>query len=119
MTLGRACLLVYILLFAFGGSVHLFHILQGGWLPYTYVPDWINAYWTSLALFDFVAIILLLRWRRAGLVASLLIMVSDVAVNTYAHNLTGGNIYWGYVGQVMFLGFIIGTFGFLWRGEKS
>ena len=119
MQLKAVCIAVYVILFAIGGSVHLSHIIEDGWLPYTYAPDWINSYWTSLVFFDFIAIGLLLKYRNIGLVFSLLVMISDVGVNTYAHSIHGGDVYWGYIAQVVFLGFILGTAGFLWRPRHS
>ena len=50
---------------------------------------------------------------------ALLIMISDVAINTHAHNLEGGDIYWGYIIQTMFLGFIVGTIGLLWQSSSE
>lgn len=117
MSLKTLCLVVYIVLFFIGGCVHLVHVVEDGWLPYNYVPQWINFYWTSLLFLDFAAVWLLLLHRNFGLILALLIMLSDVAVNTHAHGLNGGPIYWGYIVQTMFLGFIFGTIGFLWEGS--
>ena len=106
---------VYLILLTIGGTVHLVDIFQNGWLPDTYFPLWMNWYWTSLLFFDYAAVFLLLRWRNAGLIAALTIMLSNVAVNTHAHNLVGGDIYWGYIAQTLFLGFILGSISWLWE----
>lgn len=119
MSLKTICIAVYVVLFAIGGCVHLVHIIEDGWLPYSFAPEWMNVYWTSLVFFDFAAIGLLLKYRNLGLILSLLIMISDVAVNTHAHNIEGGGIYWGYIAQTMFLGFILGTIGFLWTSNNG
>ncbi len=106
---------IYVTLLAIGGTIHLVDILKSGWLPYNYVPLWMNGYWTSLLFFDYAAVLLLIRHRNAGLIAALIIMLSNVAINTHAHNLLGGDIYWGYIAQTLFLGFIFGSIAWLWE----
>ena len=106
---------IYVILLTIGGTVHLADILRGGWLPYDYVPLWMNWYWTSLLFFDYAAALFLIRNRNVGLIAALIIMLSNVAVNTHAHNLLGGDIYWGYIAQTLFLGFIFGSIAWLWE----
>ena len=67
-----------------------------------------------------LAIVLLLRFPRAGLIAALAIMLTDVGINSLA-----ALIYWsassryavGYFVQLQtaFLGFVLGSAPFLWR----
>jgi hypothetical protein len=66
-----------------GGAVHLFDIASGGMFPYRFAPLPVNVYWTSLAALDLLAAFLLWRRISIGLVLSVAIMLSDVAVNSY------------------------------------
>ncbi|MEM9053862.1 MAG: hypothetical protein AAGB16_00935 [Pseudomonadota bacterium] len=110
-----ACLWVSVVLFLLGAAIHAFDIAVGGWLPYTYVPDWINAYWTALLPLDLAAAIMMWRRMKLGIILALLIMISDVWINTLAHAiLGGGSIFWGYIIQVMFLGFLLAFVGPYW-----
>ena len=73
---------VYILGFAYGSRNHIVDILADGWLGYDFVPLFINLYWTLLTFFDPLAIFLLLTLPHAGIILSVLIMASDIAINT-------------------------------------
>jgi hypothetical protein len=73
--------LVYVCAFAVATICHVFDIVWGGWLPYTKYTFGLNAFWTSLTLLDPLAIVLLVKRRRVGLVLALLIISVDVAVN--------------------------------------
>ena len=77
----RLVLLIYIVAFAIGTTTHLDSILHGWWFPR---HPLLNAYWTSLALVDPLTIILLLRAPRLGLPLALVVMVTDVAINSVA-----------------------------------
>src|ERR1700757_3104905 len=63
--------------------VHLNDLWQHGWLPYRFAPLPLNVYWTLLAFFDALAALLLLARPRAGLASTLLVVVSDVALNLF------------------------------------
>ena len=80
---------VWCLGFAVGTVVHLSDILIYGLWPYTYAPTWMNVFWTSLAVLDPLVVMLLIRRLRTGLVAGTLVMIADLAVNTYAGTLPG------------------------------
>ena len=54
--ISKICIFIYVALFAIGGGIHLLDIVQSGWMPYNYAPDWMNLYWTSLVFFDFAVI---------------------------------------------------------------
>jgi len=73
---------VYILGFAYGSRNHIVDILADGWLGYDFVPLFINLYWTLLTFFNPLAIFLLLTLPHAGIILSVLIMASDIAINT-------------------------------------
>jgi hypothetical protein len=77
----RAIFAVYIFGFAYGTRNHIVDILADGWLGYDYVPLPINLYWTLLTFFDPLAILLLLSFPFAGILLSVLIMASDIAIN--------------------------------------
>ncbi|MFJ7988387.1 hypothetical protein [Streptomyces sp. NPDC096351] len=67
-----------------GAVAHLTDLLNHGVHPYGWAPRWLNLYWSSLALFDTLAAVLLLRGRRRGLDLACAIMVTDLAANWYA-----------------------------------
>lgn len=105
------CLCLFI-----GGSNHIFDNLYYGFLPYKYAPLWVNVYWTSLAVMDLLAVYLLVKYRKAGLVLTLIIMFSDVVINSTV----GSSIEVIFGGmnlqlQTLFLGFCIGSSGWLWQ----
>jgi hypothetical protein len=72
---------VYVGAFAVATICHVLDIVRGGWLPYTKYALGLNVFWTSLTFLDPVAIVLLVKRRRVGLVLALLIISVDVAVN--------------------------------------
>ncbi len=78
----RLIFAVYIFGFAYGTRNHIVDILADGWLGYDFVPLPINLYWTLLTFFDPLAIFLLLSFPFAGMILSVLIMASDIAINT-------------------------------------
>lgn len=102
--------------FAIGTTTHVLQLVNRGWVVNPSAPIWMNGYWTALTFLDPLAAVLLLRSRRAGLVLAFAIMLSDVAINTYAMRL------FDFPGlpaalqlQTVFLGFLLGATGFLWE----
>lgn len=89
----RLIFAVYIFGFTYGTRNHIVDILADGWLGYDFVPLPINLYWTLLTFFDPLAILLLLSLPLAGILLSILIMASDIAINTgvtvYFYSQTG------------------------------
>lgn len=77
----RFIIAVYIFGFAYGARNHIIDILADGWLGHDYVSLPINLYWTLLTFFDPLAILLLLFFPLAGILLSVLIMASDIAIN--------------------------------------
>jgi len=77
----RLIFAVYIIGFAYGTRNHIVDICSDGLLGYTYVPLPINIYWTSLTVLDPLAIILLIFAPFSGMVLSVFIMATDIAVN--------------------------------------
>jgi hypothetical protein len=82
--LGRPILLLLAFCLLGAGFGHVIQLWQGGWLPYRFAPVSLNAYWTALTFFDPLAAVLLLWRPRIGLIAALLIISSDVAINFFA-----------------------------------
>jgi hypothetical protein len=108
----RLIFAVYLFGFAYGTRNHIIDILADGWLGYDFVPLPINLYWTLLTFFDPLAILLLLSFPFAGIILSVFIMVSDIAINT------GVTVYFYYqTGMLTFdrlpLQIAFGTFIFL------
>jgi hypothetical protein len=64
--------------------LHLRDMWHRGWFPYNSAPLPLNCFWTALMFLDLLAAVLLLMRPRSGLVMSLAIMSSDVAVNVFA-----------------------------------
>lgn len=102
--------------FAIGTTMHVLTLVDRGWMVNPSAPVWMNGYWTALTFLDPLAAVLLLRSRRAGLVLALAIMLSDVAINSYAlHLFAWPGLPAAVQLQTVFLGFLLGAAGFLWR----
>ncbi|MFI0711618.1 hypothetical protein ACH4SK_13365 [Streptomyces inhibens] len=80
-----AMVLVYagVLVFV-GAAAHLTDLVRSGLHPYRWAPEWLNLFWSSLAVFDSLAALLLVGGRRAGVDLMCAIMATDVAANWYA-----------------------------------
>lgn len=85
----KPILVIYSLCFFSGGLRHWIDILNGGIFPYKNIPFIFNFYLTSLAVFDFIVIILLVASPIYGLVLALFIMVTDLMTDFYV-----GYYYW-------------------------
>ena len=75
---------VFALCLAAASIVHINDLWQHGWFPYRFAPLPLNVYWTVLAFLDALAALLLIVQPRAGLVLTLLVIVSDVTLNLFA-----------------------------------
>src|SRR5712691_717010 len=69
----KLLLAIYSLCFTGAALNHARDIWLGGFLPYHYVPQAINVFWTSLTLLDLLAVCMLWIRPRAGLALALLI----------------------------------------------
>ena len=112
----RAALGVYVLAFAVGTATHLDALLHG-W-GFAHHPL-LNAYWTLLVVVDPVVIWLVLRVPRAGVIAALVTMLTDVGINSAVSYLyvsaPGHYVVNDFVQlQTMLLGFVLGSAPFLW-----
>ena len=81
LSLVKVTFAIYIFGFSYGATNHILDIQRDGLLGYDYVPLAINIYWTTLTVLDPLAIILLLFYPFAGMALSVLIMITDLAVN--------------------------------------
>jgi hypothetical protein len=80
-----ALVMLYVaVLLLVGAASHFGDLLRDGLRPYEWAPDWLNLYWSSLAVLDSAAALLLLRGRRAGVDLMHMVMVTDLAANWYA-----------------------------------
>lgn len=93
--------------------------LQGE--PYPGVPASVSLYWKSLTVIDLLAV-LLLFWRpRAGLLLTVLVIVSDVIVNSavmyrgIADAMIAANVVGVVQAQTAFLGLVLGSAPLLWQ----
>ncbi|MFI0990273.1 hypothetical protein [Streptomyces exfoliatus] len=77
------CVIATILLFV-GASAHVADLVSHGLHPYAWAPSWLNLYWSSLALFDTLAAVLLIRGKRRGTDLACAIMATDLTANWYA-----------------------------------
>ena len=120
---GHAVVLAYVIAFAVATTCHLFDIARGGWLPYTKYAPGLNVFWTSLTFLDPLAIVLLLRRRRAGLCLALLIITVDVAVNltvgVWEFVQSGRFTFWGLATQIPVGAFMWWTAPKLWAVEST
>jgi hypothetical protein len=117
----RGILILLSLCLAAGGSTHVVDIIRGGLLPYNFVPFPINLFWTSLAVLDFSAVLLLWKRRNFGVLLMIAIMCADVSINSYASY--GLKIpfdsFAPLQAQSLFLGFVLGVSGFLLRSNLT
>jgi len=119
----HAVILAYVTAFAVATICHLFDIARGGWLPYTKYALGLNVFWTSLAFLDPLAIVLLLKRRRAGVCLALLIITVDVVVNLTVGLRefvpSGRFTFWGLATQIPVGVFMWWTAPKLWTAEST
>jgi hypothetical protein len=82
---------------------------NGLFWDYGGVPALTQAYWTSLTFVDPTAVVLLFLWPAAGARLTLVVIISDVAHNTWFGLTYGMTADWMYYSQVAFLAFVVLT----------
>ncbi|MGF1341566.1 hypothetical protein ACQSMD_15820 [Streptomyces flavovirens] len=82
-TVISVCIIAAVLLFV-GAFAHVTDLLSHGLHSYDWAPGWLNLYWSSLALFDALAGVLLIYGKRRGTDLACVIMATDLAANWYA-----------------------------------
>ncbi|WP_019515833.1 hypothetical protein [Sphingomonas sp. Mn802worker] len=102
--------------FVWGTLTHAADWWRYGWWPYRFGPPMLNAFWNALVLLDAMTVVLLLRRDlRAGLMLAIVVMVADVAANSYAWRMLGVTAFEGAVPiQAAFLGYVVGAVPLLW-----
>lgn len=107
--------------FAVGTLTHARDVLLYGWAPERGAPLPVELYWTSLTVVDALTILLLFVRPRLGLWLAIAVMVSDVAVNSYAAlTFFKGQFSLPALGvQVAFLLFLLVTAPWLMSGGDS
>ncbi|TOQ33882.1 hypothetical protein CGG97_13375 [Vibrio parahaemolyticus] len=103
-----------------GGVVHLYDNIVDGFLPYDFAPRWLNIYWSALGLLDLLAMYLLVKHRRVGLVLMLLILMTNVIFSSHAHytlEVLDNNV--ALQMKTLFLGFSLGVSIWLWNARKQ
>lgn len=109
-------LITYIAAFCIGTATHLDGLLHWRWFPH---HPLLNIYWTSLAVLDPLAAFLLIRAPKAGLLLALVVILTDVGINSagsYLYLDAGGRYAVDYFVQLQsaFLGFLLGSAPFVW-----
>lgn len=82
------------------------------------VPLFVSTFWTALTFIDALAVILLFARPRYGLVTTVAIIVSDVAVNTWVGMVYGIDVA-AFSAQMVFLLFVLLTVRTVWRTDES
>lgn len=115
LPIARYILPIYALCFAGGALSHTRDFIVFGWCPYDVAPLPLEVFWSSLVLIDLLMVLILLsRHRRLAGMLALGIMLADVAINIYATIFRGfENLLFPLVFQSIFLGFILGSIGFV------
>ena len=119
-TSAKFSLIILSVCFMAASVLHMVDIAHGGWLPYRFAPDFVNMFWSSLAVVDGLAAVLLWTKRHWGLALALAIMLTDVTVNTYM--IYGLELPLSVVPlllQSAFLGFVSGCVLFLWSDTSA
>jgi hypothetical protein len=99
-----------------GTSTHIENCWRAGYLPIPRQPFVFNLYWTSLTVLDPMAAVLLVLRPRAGLVVSVVIMLSDISINAYAFQPRGAlRVEWPFWLQVTFALFLFAVSPYCWR----
>ncbi|MEL0639241.1 hypothetical protein V6260_01300 [Pseudoalteromonas aliena] len=116
----KVAVMIMSICLSIGASTHILDNINFGFLPYRFAPQWMNFYWTSLGLLDLFAVLLLIKYRKAGVLLTFLIMISDVYVNSLAYYSL--NIIIDPIAlqlQTLFLGFCVGSSLWLWNRSES
>ncbi|MFF2727190.1 hypothetical protein ACFVS9_04685 [Streptomyces sp. NPDC058008] len=67
-----------------GAASHIADLARSGPHPYGWAPDRLNLYWSSPAVFDSLAALLLVSGKRADVDLTCVIMATDLTANWYA-----------------------------------
>ncbi|MGC4750007.1 hypothetical protein ACLQ28_30740 [Micromonospora sp. DT201] len=81
----RLVVSVAVLVFAYGGVVHVVQLLMPQFGPQLDLPGWLTVYFVSLTLWDPLAALLLAARRVEGLALGCVVLATDAAANWYAN----------------------------------
>lgn len=113
---------VYVLCLGGAALNHARLLAQLGWQLDPGAAVWQNVFWTSLTVLDALAVLLLMRRPWVGVRLAVLIMLADVAVNVFSvrQGMFELRALSPLLGQVAFLGFVLGSAPFLLRhGQRE
>jgi len=97
-------------------------VRHGLFWNYGGAPLFTCIYWTSLTILDPLAAVLLFLKPRVGLLVTFVIIISDVAHNTWSlaqRSQSAVWLNWMYLSQVAFLVFVLITIQRAWRGVPA
>jgi hypothetical protein len=115
--LGLAIRIVYILCLTVATYNHALIVLRHGWdWDYGGMPIGTGIFWTSLTLLDPLVATLLIWKPRPAIIMLVILIVSDVAHDTWVI-LKFGGAGWMVADQWIFLGLVLTTIAFVWRAS--
>lgn len=114
-----AILVIWIIGFLIGTTSHITDLVRGGLGTYAQFPTGLRIYWGCLTLLDPLAIVLLVLRRRAAIVLSLVIILSDISVNWSVYLTISGNPLYGMINQTVFAAILVATAPLLWHWFHS
>ncbi|MDV6373386.1 hypothetical protein [Deinococcus arenicola] len=113
LLLRKLIVILYILAFLGAFVVHAGDILRFGFFSYAWASPFFNVFWTLLTLADLLVVYFLIKRVRLGIWLVLLVMVLDVLVNLIWDSISPNPRNYGLFAQILFLGFVLGSFPFL------
>jgi hypothetical protein len=115
--LSLAIRIIYMTCLAVATYNHAVVLIRHGWgWNYGGMPIGTIVFWTSLALLDPLVAVLLFLKPKPAVIMLVILMVSDVAHNTWVILRYGGEV-WMVAAQWIFLAFVLTTIGFVWRAS--
>lgn len=99
----RVIVTAAVLVFAYGGFVHLIDLFGGRAGPLPSTPAWLSLYFVSLTVLDPLAALLLALRRVEGLVLGCVVLATDAMANGYANYVLDGTegVTAGRIGQAV------------------
>jgi hypothetical protein len=102
---------VMVFCLAVGTTTHAVALLRSGLVPIPSAPMAFNCFWTALTVVDPAIAVLIVLAPRAGIAATLALMVADVAINVTA---SGGFADWAIWSQSAFGVFVLAATPYCW-----
>ncbi len=113
----KSARLIWALCLAVGTCTHVFALVKNGG-EYDGIPIASAIFWNSLTVLDPLAAALLYLRPRIGVAATMAIMISDVAHNTWVVATFGGMV-WMVAIQAAFLLFVLASAHLIWRAAPD